>query len=231
MTPGPQPIPRHALGLGLRLPHYADIFDRWPEVGYFEIISENFLGEGWPPRHHLERLREHYQIVLHGVGLNLLGSAPLDLAYLDKLAWLAEYVDAPFVTDHLCWTGAGGFNHHDLLPTPYVADLIGTAAERAAAVQRHVGRPLPLPPALARRQFWLLARTGVKLGQLPLEPLEARLLTLLDELSLSQALAVLERSCTDSEAETLVAGTERWLANSVERGFWCGIDDGTAIRG
>jgi uncharacterized protein len=144
MTPPPPPLPRDALGLGLRLPHYADIFDRWPELGYFEVISENFMGEAWPPRHHLERLRERYPIVLHGVGLNLLGSAPLDSAYLDKLARLAEYVAAPFVTDHLCWTGSGGVNHHDLLPTPYVADLIGTAAERAAAVQTHLGRPFGL---------------------------------------------------------------------------------------
>jgi uncharacterized protein (UPF0276 family) len=73
-----------------------------------------------------------------------LGHAPLDSAYLDKLCWLADYVHAPFVSDHLCWTGAHAQTHHDLLPVPYVADLIGVAAERAAFVQRQLGRPFGL---------------------------------------------------------------------------------------
>lgn len=144
MSRSPHELPRDALGLGLRTPHYAHLFEHWPDVGYFEIISENFLGDAWPPRRHLDRVRERYPIVLHGVGLNLLGHAALDSAYLDKLCWLADYVDAPFVTDHLCWTGAQGLSHHDLLPTPYVSELIGVAAERAASVQRQLGRPFGL---------------------------------------------------------------------------------------
>lgn len=153
MPRSPRELPRDALGLGLRIPHYAHLFEHWPEVGYFEIISENFLGDAWPPRRHLDRVRERYPLVLHGVGLNLLGEAPLDSAYLDKLCWLADYVDAPFVTDHLCWTGAHGVSHHDLLPTPYVTDLIGVAAERAAAVQRQLGRPFGLENLSSYAEF------------------------------------------------------------------------------
>ena len=137
-------IARDALGLGLRIPHYPYLFEHWPEVGYFEIISENFMSEALPPRRHLDRVRERYPIVLHGVGLNLLSHSELDSAYLDKLCWLAEYVDADFVTDHLCWTGAHGVNHHDLLPTPYVPELVDFAAERAALVQKTLGRPFGL---------------------------------------------------------------------------------------
>jgi uncharacterized protein (UPF0276 family) len=135
------PIPRDALGLGLRVPHYPYLFEHWPAVDYFEVISENFLGGALPPRQKLERLRGRYPLVLHGVGLNLMGEAPLDEAYLDALCRLADDVDAPFVTDHLCWTGAQGLSHHDLLPTPYVPELIDWAAERAATVQRRLGRP------------------------------------------------------------------------------------------
>ena len=96
------------------------------------------------PLLHLERIRQRYPIVLHGVGLNLLGEAPLDEAYLDRLARLADAVDAPFVTDHLCWTGAHGVSHHDLLPTPYVPELVELAAERARHVQDRLGRPFGL---------------------------------------------------------------------------------------
>ncbi len=137
-------IPRDALGLGLRVAHYPYLFEHWPEIDYLEIISENFLGDALPPRRKLDRLKERYPIVLHGVGLNILGPAPPDPAYLDRLCRLADSVNAPFVTDHLCWSGAHGVSHHDLLPAPYVPELVDLVAERAALVQRALGRPFGL---------------------------------------------------------------------------------------
>lgn len=146
-------IAGEALGLGLRIPHYDYVFEHWPAVDYFEVISENFLGPARLPRQKLDRVRTRYPVVLHGVGLNLLGHAPLDEAYLDQLCRLADHLDAPFVTDHLCWTGAHGLAHHDLLPTPYVSDLVEYAAERAHAVQRRLGRPFGLENLSSYVQF------------------------------------------------------------------------------
>jgi len=134
-------IPRDALGLGLRPAHYPYLFEHWPELGYLEVISENFLGAAPPPRERLAAVSARYPVVLHGVGLNLLGHSELDESYLDSLCRLADRVDAPFVTDHLCWTGAHGVSHHDLLPAPYVPELVELAAERAWRVQRRLGRP------------------------------------------------------------------------------------------
>jgi uncharacterized protein len=137
-------LPRDWLGIGLRPVHYPYIYEHWPAIDYFEIISDNFIGEAPAPLGHLNRIRQRYPIVLHSVGLNLLGHAPLDGAYLDRIARLADLVDAPFVTDHLCWTGAHGLSHHDLLPVPYVPELVDLAAERAAEVQERFGRPFGL---------------------------------------------------------------------------------------
>lgn len=137
-------LPRDALGLGLRLPHLPEILATWPSVGYFEAISENFLGPAALPTRNLAQIGQHYPVVLHGVGLDLLGHAPLDEVYLDSLVRLADRVNAPFVTDHLCWTGAHGVNHHDLLPMPYTPQLAELAAERAAYVQKRLGRPFGL---------------------------------------------------------------------------------------
>ncbi|MGD0679029.1 MAG: DUF692 domain-containing protein [Polyangiaceae bacterium] len=138
---GPAP---YALGVGLRVPHYTHVFEQEPVVDYFEIISDNFLGAALTPRQRLARVCARYPIVLHGVGLNLLGHEPLNEAYLDSLCRLADDVDAPFVTDHLCWTAAEGVAHHDLLPTPYARELVEFAAERAYHVQRRLGRPFGL---------------------------------------------------------------------------------------
>jgi uncharacterized protein len=137
-------IGRDALGLGLRAPHHRYVLQHWPTLDYFELISENFMGDVGPARHVLDQLRQRYPLVLHGVGLNLLGASELDERYVERLCALAEYVDAPFVSDHLCWTGAHGINHHDLLPTPYTEDLAELAAQRASWVQRQLGRPFGL---------------------------------------------------------------------------------------
>lgn len=113
-------------------------------MDYFEIITENVLGDAPLPRRRLDRVRQRYPVALHGVGLNLLGCEPLDERYLDRLCRLADEIDAPFVTDHLCWTGARGISHHGLLPVPHVPELVELAAERAREVQRRLGRPFGL---------------------------------------------------------------------------------------
>ncbi|MET0389927.1 MAG: DUF692 domain-containing protein [Polyangiales bacterium] len=142
--PPTRPLPRDALGLGLRLPHYEHLFRHQPEVGYFEIITENFLGPAPLAARNLARVSAHYPVVLHGVSLNLLGHEPLDEKYLDDVCRLADRVDAAFVTDHLCWTGAHGIQHHDLLPMPYTDALAELAASRARYVQQRLGRPFGL---------------------------------------------------------------------------------------
>ncbi|HEX3595014.1 MAG TPA: DUF692 domain-containing protein [Polyangiaceae bacterium] len=139
-----QKLASDSLGLGLRVPHYEYLFEHWPDVGYFELITENFLDGASRPQKNLARVLERYPVVLHGVGLNLLSHEPLDEAYLDAVCRLADRVNAAFVTDHLCWTGAHGVSHHDLLPTPYLPELVEYAAERAQAVQRRLGRPFGL---------------------------------------------------------------------------------------
>jgi uncharacterized protein (UPF0276 family) len=137
-------ISKFAIGLGLRIPHYPHIFTEWPEVDFFEIIAENFMGDAELPIQNLRRILEHYPVVLHGVGLGIASAAPLDYAYLKKLKALADLTDCEFVTDHLCWTSAEGINHHDLLPFPHTEENARYVAERAALVQDFLGRPFGL---------------------------------------------------------------------------------------
>ena len=140
----PRAIAPDALGLGLRIPHYDYIFEHWPEIDYFEVISENFLSDAMPPRRNLGRILARYPAVMHGVGLNLLGHEALDTSYLESLRLLADWIHPSFISDHLCWTRFQGMNHHDLLPAPFKADLVEFAAERAAQVQEYLGRPFAI---------------------------------------------------------------------------------------
>ena len=130
-----------ALGLGLRPRYYPYLFEHWPEVDYFEIIGDNFFGAQALPQRNLSRVLSRYRVVIHTVGLNLLGHAGPSEDYVDQLCRLAERTGASFVSDHLCWTGAHGLYHHDLLPMPYTDALVELAASRAAKIQQRLGCP------------------------------------------------------------------------------------------
>ena len=127
-------------GLGLRPEHYLEVLESRPNVDWFEIISENYLVDGGKPLHYLDRIREHYPMVMHGVSLSIGGSDPLDFEYLAALKQLAGRVEPAWVSDHLCWTGIDGRNLHDLLPLPYTEEAIAHVAERVGRVQDYLGR-------------------------------------------------------------------------------------------
>ncbi len=134
-------------GVGLRDVHFAHLMASPPAdwgVGWFEIISENFIGHHGYAAHVLERVAAHRPVVMHGVSLSIGGTDPLDRAYLRDLRALAERVRAVWVSDHLCWTGVGGINTHDLLPMPLTEASLAHTADRVRAVQDALGRPLVL---------------------------------------------------------------------------------------
>jgi uncharacterized protein (UPF0276 family) len=128
-------LPDLGIGVGLRVPHYAKIFEDTPPVDWFEIISENFMVEGGRPIENLERALASYRLVQHGVSMSIGSANPLDWDYLSKLKRLVKKTGTPWLSDHLCWTGADEHNLHDLLPMPMTLDAAKYVAERARIVQ------------------------------------------------------------------------------------------------
>ena len=83
---------------------------------------------------------------------------------------------------------------------------------------------MAIPPALPSSRAWALVRKDDGILQVPLEPREAELFALLGNFSVREALARLERMCCAEERARLPANAQAWLARSVERDFWIGID-------
>lgn len=137
-------LPDLGIGVGLRVPHYRHILEHRPPVDFFEIISENFMVAGGKPLYHLERVLESYQLVQHGVSLSIGGPEPPDRDYLVRLKNLVRRVNPPWVSDHLCWCGAGGAHLHDLLPLPFTEEAIQIVVERAKIVQDLLEVPFAL---------------------------------------------------------------------------------------
>lgn len=138
--PATQCLPCTA-GVGLRAPHYREVLDRRPSLGWVEVHSENFFGGG-APLHTLLKVREHYPISLHGVGMGLASAASLDREHLSALRRLCDAVQPAAVSEHLCWNAAGDFVINDLLPFPYTQAALSHVALRVQQVQDELGRQL-----------------------------------------------------------------------------------------
>jgi uncharacterized protein (UPF0276 family) len=135
-------FPRLGVGVGLRRPHYTHVLDARPAMDWFEVIAENFMVDGGRPLAVLEAVRADYPIALHGVSLSVGSTDPLNRGHLRRLAELAGRFAPAWISDHLCWTGVGGRNLHDLLPLPYTDDVVTHVGRRIRDTQdmleRHI---------------------------------------------------------------------------------------------
>lgn len=135
-------VPDLGIGVGFRVPHYRHVIDEQPAMDWFEVIAENFMGDGGSPRWHLDQLRARYPVVLHGVSACFGGDE--DDEHTMRLAGLVEHVDPPWISDHLCWTGSAHAQAHDLLPVPYTDEVADHVARRVRRLMKLVRRPVAI---------------------------------------------------------------------------------------
>lgn len=146
------PIPARA-GVGLKAEHYKDILETLPEIGWFEVHPENYMGEGGPSHAYLSAIREHYPLSLHGVGLSIGSDGPLDKAHLARLKVLNERYRPGLFSEHLAWSTHEGVYFNDLLPLPYNSQTLARVCEHIDEVQDTIGRQMLLENPSTYVQF------------------------------------------------------------------------------
>jgi uncharacterized protein (UPF0276 family) len=133
-------------GIGWRHPHYRELLERLPALGFIEVHSENFFADGGAARELLRQARQHYALSLHGVGLSLGSVGPLDDWHLERLARLVDEFEPWLVSDHASFSrgvprGASTSIHsNDLLPLPVDAAALNTLIDHVDQVQTRLGR-------------------------------------------------------------------------------------------
>src|ERR1700712_3185375 len=132
----------YGIGLGLRIPHYAHIFDKKPVVDWFEIISENYMVEGGRALHVLDRILEQYRVVQHGVSLYFGNFDRPNRDHLRKLKRLVKRTGTPWLSDHLCWGSIDGRYTHDLLPMPYTRGVARHTAQKIREARDYLEVPI-----------------------------------------------------------------------------------------
>jgi uncharacterized protein len=134
------------VGIGWRHPHYRELLETRPALGFIEVHSENFFAEGGAALAVLAQAREHYAVSLHGVGLALGSAAGVDRRHLDALARLVQRIDPVRVSDHACFARGplAGRNVHaaDLLPLPFNAQALDVLVGNVQRVQDRLKRAM-----------------------------------------------------------------------------------------
>ena len=106
-------------GVSLKPSYYHEILDTRPNLGFFEVHAENYLSQGGPARHYLQKIRELYACTIHGVGLSIGGEMPLNKQHLHRVTQLVNDIQPEFFSEHLAWSTHGNTFLNDLLPVAY----------------------------------------------------------------------------------------------------------------
>jgi len=147
-VPFPSPCARDRIpprgGVGLKAEHYRTILETLPDIGFFEVHAENYMGAGGPPHRYLSAIRERYPLSLHGVGLSIGADRPLDEDHLQRLKRLIERYRPGLFSEHLAWSSHDTGFLNDLLPVPYTTETLVRVADHIDQVQSTLGRQMLL---------------------------------------------------------------------------------------
>jgi len=146
------PIPASA-GIGLRTPHQDRVVRERPPVGWLEVHSENFFADGGAQIERLMSARSLYPLSLHGVGLSLGSTDPLDRDHLRRLKRLAAWSEPAYISEHLSWGSVQGTHLNDLLPLPYTQEALLHMVDRVGQIQHELGRRILIENVSSYLQF------------------------------------------------------------------------------
>jgi len=152
VVPTQRPIPARS-GIGLRARHHDDLLRDRPDIGWLEAHSENYFADGGAQIDYLLKLRELYPLSLHGVGLSLGTTDPLDREHLWRLKRLVHLAEPGLVSEHLCWGSVNGTFANDLLPLPYTEEALRHMIRRVSEIQDFLGRQILIENVSSYLQF------------------------------------------------------------------------------
>jgi uncharacterized protein (UPF0276 family) len=133
-------FPCLGFGVGLRAPHYRQFLEQRPAVDWLEVHTENYFDPGGWDAHVLERLRHHYPISLHGVGLGLGSAQGFSERHLASVRDVVHRIEPVLVSEHLCWSAVDDRHLNDLLPLALTTEALNLVCQRIERIQEVLGR-------------------------------------------------------------------------------------------
>jgi uncharacterized protein (UPF0276 family) len=168
-------LPRLGVGVGYRGELHDGIASHATDVEWLEIITEHYIDT--PPERLMlaQELRRTFPLIPHGIEMSIGTPGELDESYLAAVTDFVAAIDAPWFSDHLCYTRAGGVALGDLTPLPRTREMASTVAAKAQQAQNAVGAPfllenityyVDIPAELSEAEFISLVMEQCECGLL-----------------------------------------------------------------
>ncbi len=131
------------IGLGLRWEFLEDVLERPTlELSFLEVSPENYMRRGGYFPECLERLRERYPLVSHGLTMSLGAVDPPPETYMAELYDETRRVGTPWHSDHLCLSTSQARVLHELLPLQLAPEAVRRVADNVKRAEDRLGLPM-----------------------------------------------------------------------------------------
>jgi uncharacterized protein (UPF0276 family) len=128
------------IGVGYRTALAKWIHSHPAEINCLELTAEHFFDNPTP----IERLRDQYDLMLHGLGISLGTPGPLNPAYLQKFVAVCRAADPLWISEHIAFTHTHDVDLGHLNPIPYSRHTLAYFAEHVMQLQAACNKPLLL---------------------------------------------------------------------------------------
>jgi uncharacterized protein (UPF0276 family) len=135
---------RPAVGIGYRYSIDDWIRSNLARFDVLEITLDHCFAGSEASRAAIFDLVGQIPLTAHGIGLSIGTDAPLDLAYLDRIAALLDRLKAPAYSEHLAFTRVPGRDLGNLLPLPKTQAVAEMIAAKVRVVQSRISVPFLL---------------------------------------------------------------------------------------
>lgn len=130
------------VGVGLRGPHVPDILNEKPNIPWFELLTDNHLPQGGVFSFQADAIAQQYPVAIHGVGMSLGSTDPIDWNYITSVKELAKRTNARHISEHLSFTACENVHSHELLPLPKTEEALTHVADRVEQIQDFLGQQI-----------------------------------------------------------------------------------------
>ena len=127
------------VGLGWRPELAAGILLHLDRIDVIEVIADDYFEASRAGVRALGTLAKQVPLMLHGVGLGLASTIPVDPARLDAMGRIVERAQPECWSEHLAFVRAGGCEIGHLAAPPRTRAIIEGAGENVARARRVVG--------------------------------------------------------------------------------------------
>lgn len=136
-------LPVFGVGLGYRNSIADATLAAKDSIDFLEVISDHYLYFGPNETNDLERALD-FPVIPHGIELSIGNTGDLDVEYLKKLNKFLKHINAPWFSDHLCFTGVQDYRLHDLLPLPHTKEAVDHVVKRIKQIREYIEVPFLL---------------------------------------------------------------------------------------